>query len=51
MIFHHIVCFNRSVDLTTSVASQAASPCPQYHPYIVERDGKTLLPQFLGMYR
>jgi len=23
----------------------------QYHPYIVERDGKTLLPQFLGMYR
>lgn len=27
------------------------SSFPQYHPYIVERDGKTLLPQFLGMYR
>ena len=26
-------------------------PLSQYHPYIVERDGKTLLPQFLGMYR
>ncbi|XP_076390972.1 phosphatidylinositol 5-phosphate 4-kinase isoform X1 [Megachile rotundata] len=23
----------------------------QYHPYIVERHGKTLLPQYLGMYR
>ncbi|KAH8320127.1 hypothetical protein KR067_012791 [Drosophila pandora] len=23
----------------------------QYHPYVVERHGKTLLPQYLGMYR
>ena len=23
----------------------------QYHPYIVERHGKTLLPQYLAMFR
>lgn len=30
---------------------QMHSLLKQYHPYIVERHGKTLLPQYLGMYR
>merc|ERR1711994_16642 len=30
---------------------QMHSLLKQYHPFIVERHGKTLLPQYLGMYR
>merc|ERR1719394_623532 len=37
--------------MTTEEIEQMHHLLKQYHPYIVERDGKTLLPQFLGMYR
>ncbi|XP_015918299.1 phosphatidylinositol 5-phosphate 4-kinase type-2 alpha [Parasteatoda tepidariorum] len=37
--------------LQTEEVEQMHSLLKQYHPYIVERHGKTLLPQYLGMYR
>lgn len=37
--------------LTSEEVEQMHSLLKQYHPYIVERHGKTLLPQYLGMYR
>lgn len=37
--------------MTTEEIEEMHHLLKQYHPYIVERDGKTLLPQFLGMYR
>jgi hypothetical protein len=49
-----LCCENKSLSesffLQTGLAL-GSTLSPQYHPYIVERDGKTLLPQFLGMYR
>ncbi|TRY67162.1 hypothetical protein TCAL_05498 [Tigriopus californicus] len=37
--------------LTSEEVEQMHSLLKQYHPFIVERHGKTLLPQYLGMYR
>ncbi|GIX72146.1 phosphatidylinositol 5-phosphate 4-kinase type-2 beta [Caerostris extrusa] len=37
--------------LISEEVEQMHSLLKQYHPYIVERHGKTLLPQYLGMYR
>jgi len=37
--------------LTSEEVEQMHSLLVQYHPYVVERHGKTLLPQYLGMYR
>jgi hypothetical protein len=37
--------------LTSEEVEQMHSLLKQYHPYVVERHGKTLLPQYLGMYR
>ncbi|KOB76397.1 putative phosphatidylinositol-4-phosphate 5-kinase, type II, beta isoform 1, partial [Operophtera brumata] len=37
--------------LTSEEVERMHSFLKQYHPYIVERHGKTLLPQYLGMYR
>lgn len=37
--------------LTREEVEQMHSLLKEYHPYIVERHGKTLLPQYLGMYR
>ncbi|ODN06037.1 Phosphatidylinositol 5-phosphate 4-kinase type-2 alpha [Orchesella cincta] len=37
--------------LTSEEVEQMHALLKQYHPYIVERHGKTLLPQYLGMYR
>uniref|UniRef100_T1JNX9 1-phosphatidylinositol-5-phosphate 4-kinase n=1 Tax=Strigamia maritima TaxID=126957 RepID=T1JNX9_STRMM len=37
--------------LTSEEVEQMHYLLKQYHPYIVERHGKTLLPQYLGMYR
>jgi len=37
--------------LTSEEVEQMHSLLVQYHPFIVERHGKTLLPQYLGMYR
>lgn len=37
--------------LTSEEVEQMHLLLKQYHPYIVERHGKTLLPQYLGMYR
>jgi len=37
--------------LTTEQVEQMHLILKHYHPYIVERHGKTLLPQILGMYR
>nr|XP_027200518.1 phosphatidylinositol 5-phosphate 4-kinase type-2 alpha-like [Dermatophagoides pteronyssinus]XP_027200519.1 phosphatidylinositol 5-phosphate 4-kinase type-2 alpha-like [Dermatophagoides pteronyssinus] len=37
--------------LTTEEVESMHHLLKEYHPYIVERHGKTLLPQYLGMYR
>merc|ERR1711988_1357802 len=37
--------------LTSEEIEQMHSLLKQYHPFVVERHGKTLLPQYLGMYR
>lgn len=37
--------------LTSEEVERMHSFLKQYHPYVVERHGKTLLPQYLGMYR
>merc|ERR1719232_1426322 len=37
--------------ITTEEVEQMHYLLKNYHPYIVEQHGKTLLPQFLGMYR
>lgn len=37
--------------LTSEEIEQMHSLLKQYHPYVVERHGKTLLPQYLAMYR
>jgi len=37
--------------LTSEEVEQMHSLLKQYHPFVVERHGKTLLPQYLGMYR
>ncbi|CAG9130191.1 unnamed protein product [Plutella xylostella] len=37
--------------LTSEEVERMHSFLKHYHPYIVERHGKTLLPQYLGMYR
>lgn len=37
--------------LTSEEVERMHSFLKQYHPYIVERHGETLLPQYLGMYR
>lgn len=37
--------------LTSDEVERMHSYLKHYHPYIVERHGKTLLPQYLGMYR
>jgi len=37
--------------MTTEEVEQMHSLLKQYHPYVVERHGKTLLPQYLAMYR
>ncbi|XP_057367020.1 phosphatidylinositol 5-phosphate 4-kinase type-2 alpha-like [Daphnia carinata] len=37
--------------LTREEVEQMHLLLKEYHPYIVERHGKTLLPQYLGMYR
>lgn len=37
--------------LTSEEVEQMHSLLKQYHPFIVERHGKTLLPQYLSMYR
>ncbi|XP_076328057.1 phosphatidylinositol 5-phosphate 4-kinase type-2 alpha-like isoform X1 [Tachypleus tridentatus] len=37
--------------LTSELAELLQLFLKQYHPYIVEQHGKTLLPQFVGMYR
>jgi len=37
--------------LTSEEVEEMHSLLKQYHPYIVERHGKTLLPQYLAMYR
>ncbi|GFR04744.1 phosphatidylinositol 5-phosphate 4-kinase type-2 alpha [Trichonephila clavata] len=37
--------------LVSEEVEQMHSLLKQYHPYIVERHGKTLLPQYVGMYR
>ena len=37
--------------LTREEVEQMHSLLKEYHPYVVERHGKTLLPQYLGMYR
>ncbi|XP_021956041.1 phosphatidylinositol 5-phosphate 4-kinase type-2 alpha isoform X2 [Folsomia candida] len=37
--------------LTSEEVEQMHALLKQYHPYVVERHGKTLLPQYLGMYR
>lgn len=37
--------------LTSEEVEQMHALLKQYHPYIVQRHGKTLLPQYLGMYR
>merc|ERR550525_849172 len=37
--------------LTSEEVEQMHSLLKQYHPYVVERHGKTLLPQYLAMYR
>jgi len=37
--------------MTGEDVEQMHSLLKEYHPYIVERHGKTLLPQYLGMYR
>jgi 1-phosphatidylinositol-5-phosphate 4-kinase len=37
--------------LISEEVEQMHSLLKQYHPYVVERHGKTLLPQYLGMYR
>ena len=37
--------------LTSEEVEQMHFLLKQYHPFVVERHGKTLLPQYLGMYR
>jgi 1-phosphatidylinositol-5-phosphate 4-kinase len=37
--------------LTSEEIEEMHSLLKQYHPFVVERHGKTLLPQYLGMYR
>lgn len=37
--------------IESNEVEQMHSLLKQYHPFIVERHGKTLLPQYLGMYR
>ena len=37
--------------LTSEEVEQMHALLKQYHPFVVERHGKTLLPQYLGMYR
>ena len=37
--------------MTTEEVEQMHSLLKQYHPYVVERHEKTLLPQYLAMYR
>jgi len=37
--------------LVSEEVEQMHSLLKHYHPYVVERHGKTLLPQYLGMYR
>lgn len=37
--------------LTSEEVERMHSFLKQYHPYVVERHGNTLLPQYLGMYR
>ncbi|VVC39355.1 Phosphatidylinositol-4-phosphate 5-kinase, N-terminal domain,Phosphatidylinositol-4-phosphate 5-kinase [Cinara cedri] len=37
--------------LTSEEVERMHSFLKHYHPYVVERHGKTLLPQYLGMYR
>lgn len=37
--------------LSTDEVENMHNMLKEYHPYIVERSGKTLLPQYLGMYR
>lgn len=37
--------------LTSEEVERMHSFLKHYHPYIVERHGETLLPQYLGMYR
>lgn len=37
--------------LTSEEVEQMHHLLKQYHPYVVERHGRTLLPQYLGMYR
>ncbi|UYV66128.1 hypothetical protein LAZ67_4000363 [Cordylochernes scorpioides] len=37
--------------LVSEEVEQMHSLLKQYHPYVVERHGKTLLPQYLGLYR
>ncbi|XP_053202712.1 phosphatidylinositol 5-phosphate 4-kinase type-2 alpha-like isoform X1 [Panonychus citri] len=37
--------------LSSEEVEQMHSFLKSYHPYVVERHGKTLLPQYLGMYR
>merc|ERR550519_174558 len=37
--------------LTSEEVEEMHSLLKQYHPFIVERHGKTLLPQYLAMYR
>jgi len=37
--------------LTSEEVEQMHSLLKHYHPFVVERHGKTLLPQYLGMYR
>ena len=37
--------------LTSEEVEQMHSLLKHYHPFVVERHGRTLLPQYLGMYR
>ena len=37
--------------MTTDQVEEMHSLLKQYHPYIVDRHAKTLLPQYLAMYR
>lgn len=37
--------------LTSEEVERMHSFLKQYHPYVVERHGNTILPQYLGMYR
>ena len=46
-----IILMTALTPMTTDQVEEMHSLLKQYHPYIVDRHAKTLLPQYLAMYR